>query len=49
MGPVTVMEYESRVERYDKQLINEVGINPISLTSEEKVAALRKFRMNRYD
>ena len=42
-GPVTVDEYESRAERYDKQLAPEVGVDPAALTVEEKVA-LRRYR-----
>ncbi len=48
-GPVTVDEYESRVERYDKQLAQEVGVDPAALTVEEKVAALRRYREGRYE
>jgi aldehyde:ferredoxin oxidoreductase len=46
---VTVKEYESRVERYDTQLREEVGNNPDGMTSEEKVAAVRKYREERYE
>ena len=49
MGPVTNVEYESRVERYDKSLREEVGINPDGMTTTEKVAALRKYREGRYE
>jgi aldehyde:ferredoxin oxidoreductase len=48
-GPVTVEEYESRQERYDNQLNNEVGINPAGLSSNNKVEALRKYREDRYE
>lgn len=48
-GPVTVDEYESRAERYDKQLAQEVGVDPAALTVEEKVAALRRYREGRYE
>jgi len=48
-GPVTVDEYESRAERYDKQLAEEVGIDPAGLSVEEKVAALRRYREARYE
>ncbi len=44
VGPVTVIEYESRAERYDKQLKEEAGIDPAGLSSVEKVAAVRKYR-----
>ena len=28
VGPVTVEEYESRAERYDKQMLEEIGVDP---------------------
>jgi len=49
MGPVTVEEYKSREERYDKSLREDVGINPDVMGVEEKVAALRKYRYERYE
>ena len=49
VGPVTVKEYESREERYDKQLREEVGIDPTGMATEEKVAAVRKYREDRYE
>ncbi len=49
VGPVTVKEYESRVERYDKSLVEDVGIDPTGMTTEEKMAALRKYREGRYE
>jgi aldehyde:ferredoxin oxidoreductase len=49
MGPVTVDEYESRAERYDKQLCEQVGIDPGNMTIQEKMAALRKYRQERYE
>ena len=49
MGPVTVEEYESRAERYDKQL-KEIYQVPIDGTgSAEKVTILRKLREERYE
>ena len=48
-GPVTVDEYESRAERYDKQLKEEVGIDPTGMSTEEKLKALRKYREQRYE
>ncbi len=36
---MTVREYESRAERYDKQLRELVGVEPDGLSTEEKVAA----------
>lgn len=49
MGPATAEEYESRAERYDTQLREEAGIDPSAMTTEEKVAVLRKYRMDRYE
>ncbi len=48
-GPVTVEEYESRQERYDKQLIESMNVNPEGKTTEEKMAILRKYREDRYE
>ena len=49
MGPVTVAEYQSRAELYDKQLREMVGVSPDGLSTEEKIAHLRKFREGRYE
>lgn len=49
VGPVTVEEYESRAERYDGQLEDLVGIEPQKMSTEEKMAALRTFREERYE
>ncbi|OFX21338.1 MAG: aldehyde:ferredoxin oxidoreductase [Bacteroidetes bacterium GWA2_31_9b] len=48
-GPVTVEEYESRAERYDKQMKEIIGIDPVGKTSAEKVAITRKYREDRYE
>jgi len=48
-GPVTREEYESRSERYDKQLRELVGINTEGLTTEEKMHQLRKYRENQFE
>jgi aldehyde:ferredoxin oxidoreductase len=45
---VTVEEYESRVDRYDKQLKELVGVDPKGMSSEEKMAELRKYREAEY-
>jgi len=47
-GPVTVEEYESRAERYDKQLRELLGLEPEGMATEEKLAALRKYREEQY-
>jgi aldehyde:ferredoxin oxidoreductase len=49
VGPVTAAEYESRQERYDTQLREIVGIDPEGMTTEEKMAALRKYRTDQYE
>ncbi len=48
-GPVTKEEYESRVERYDKQMKELIGIDPEGKTTEEKMAITRKYREDRYE
>jgi len=47
-GPVTKEEYESRAERYDKQLTEEVGVDISGLSTEQKMAKLRSYREDRY-
>jgi aldehyde:ferredoxin oxidoreductase len=49
VGPVTKEEYESRVERYDKQLKEKVGWDPTGRTTEEKIEVLRKYRETEYE
>ena len=49
MGPVTVEEYESRMERYDKQLVEKHGVDIQGLSIEDRVAALRKVREAQYE
>jgi aldehyde:ferredoxin oxidoreductase len=49
MGPVTALEYESRVERYDASLRDDVGVDPAGMSTEAKMAALRQYRENRYE
>jgi aldehyde:ferredoxin oxidoreductase len=49
VGPVTDVEYESRSERYDKQLSEEHGVDISGKSTDEKVALLRKFREDRYE
>jgi aldehyde:ferredoxin oxidoreductase len=48
-GPVTREEYESRAERYDKQLKEKVGFDPTGKTTEEKMKVLRKYREAQYE
>ena len=49
VGPVTVDEYESRRERYDKQLVEKYGVDITGKETAEKVAVLRKFREAQYE
>jgi aldehyde:ferredoxin oxidoreductase len=48
VGPVTKEEYESRAERYDKQLKELIGVDPEGKSTEEKMALHRTWRENRY-
>jgi aldehyde:ferredoxin oxidoreductase len=48
VGPVTIEEYESRAERYDKQMRDLIGIDPDGKTTEEKVKITREYRMKQY-
>ncbi|MCX6233420.1 MAG: aldehyde:ferredoxin oxidoreductase [Bacteroidetes bacterium] len=48
-GPVTAEEYESRAERYDKQLGDILGINPAGKSTKEKMTLMRKYREDRYE
>ena len=49
VGPVTVVEYESRSERYDNQLKETIGIDPEGLSTEEKMKHLRQYREEQYE
>jgi aldehyde:ferredoxin oxidoreductase len=48
MGPVTREEYESRAERYDKQIVEEMGLDPAGKSTEEKMALHREWRTGRF-
>lgn len=48
-GPVTAEEYESRADRYDKQLMELVGFDPAGKSTEEKMKVMREYRENRYE
>ena len=48
-GPVTEEEYESRAERYDKQLIEKIGTDPSGKSTAEKLKILRKYREDQYE
>jgi len=49
MGPVTQEEYTSRAERYDKQLKNDLDIDPSDKSVEEKIMILRRYREDQYE
>jgi aldehyde:ferredoxin oxidoreductase len=49
VGPVTKEEYESRAERYDKQLEKLIGVDPAGKSTEEKMALHRTWREDRYN
>lgn len=48
-GPVTIEEYESRAERYDKQLKEIIGWDPEGKSTEEKMAKHREYRESQYE
>ncbi|MFA5819496.1 MAG: aldehyde ferredoxin oxidoreductase C-terminal domain-containing protein [Bacteroidales bacterium] len=48
-GPVTKEEYESRTERYDKQLKEKTGVDPVGKTTEEKMKLIRMYREGQYE
>lgn len=48
-GPVTKAEYESRAERYDKQMKEIIGIDPEGKTTEEKMKITRQYREEQYE
>jgi aldehyde:ferredoxin oxidoreductase len=49
VGPVTKEEYESRAERYDKQLKEKSAEDPKGKSTEEKLAMVRKQREAEYE
>ncbi len=48
IGPVTKLEYESRQERYDTQLKEELGVDINNLKTQEKMNILRNYREDQY-
>ncbi|HSV88231.1 MAG TPA: aldehyde ferredoxin oxidoreductase C-terminal domain-containing protein [Bacteroidales bacterium] len=48
-GPVTAEEYESRADRYDKQLRELLGVDPTGKATQEKISILRKYREAQYE
>jgi len=50
MGPVTQVEYESRADKYyDRQLKEEIGIDPEGMPTEAKIDILRQYRIEQYN
>ncbi len=49
LGPVTEEEYESRAERYDGQMRDELGIDPEGMSTADKVKKMREYREGRYE
>jgi len=49
VGPVTESEYESRIKRYDNQLVETHKVDISGKSTQEKVAILRKIREKQYD
>jgi len=48
MGPVTAKEYESRADRYDKQLREILNVDPTGMSTPEKIKVLREYREGQY-
>ena len=48
VGPVTAQEYESRQERYDKQIMENIKLDPNTISTEDKIQKLREYRMDQY-
>ena len=49
MGPVTIEEYESRADRYDKQMQELIGVDPAGKTTAEKLKITRAYRESQYE
>ncbi len=49
VGPVTEEEYESRAERYDRELKAKVGYAPEGKSTKERLVALREYRESQYE
>jgi aldehyde:ferredoxin oxidoreductase len=49
MGPVTPAEYRSRQARYDQQLRDRLGLDPDTMSVEEKIEAHRQHREAQYE
>ena len=49
LGPVTKEEYESRQERYDKQMLENIGVDPAGKSIDEKIKITRAYREKQYE
>jgi aldehyde:ferredoxin oxidoreductase len=49
MGPVLEDEYLAREERYDKQMKEKIGIDPVGKSVAERVKITREHRFKQYD
>jgi aldehyde:ferredoxin oxidoreductase len=49
LGPATKEEYESRSERYDKQMKEKIGVDPAGKSTEEKIKITRAYRQSQYE
>ena len=48
LGPITVSEYLSREQRYDKQLKEIIGIDPVGKSTEEKIDMVMNYRKEQF-
>lgn len=48
-GPVTKEEYLSREERYDGQMKELIGVDPVGKSLEEKMEITREYRLGQYE
>ena len=48
-GPVTIEEYESKAEHYDKQMKEIIGVDPFGKSIDEKMAITREYREGQYE
>lgn len=48
-GPVTKEEYLSREERYDGQMKELIGVDPVGKSVEEKMEITREYRLGQYE
>ena len=49
LGPITESEYLSREERYDKQLREIVGVDPVGKSVGERLEIIRKYRRDQFE